>query len=216
MKEFAIIGLGNFGAMVGRELSDLDCHVTAIDIDKNRVELLRDHADSSIVADAGERAFLENLEVERFDCFIISTGVDEHAATLITLFLSELNAKRIIVKANSNDHAKILRKVGASETIIPEEQMAVRLAHSLGESNLIDYLPLTGDYCVAEIVPPAEFIERTLKELNIRAKYTTQVIAIKDTKSGKFNFSIGGDYRIQESDILVMLGTREQINQITG
>ncbi|MCP4567796.1 MAG: TrkA family potassium uptake protein, partial [FCB group bacterium] len=150
MKEFAIIGLGNFGATVAEELAGLKCRVTAIDIDKGRVGQVQDLVDLAILSDATERAFLENIEVDKFDCFIISTGVDSHAAILITLYLSELGAKRIIVKANSSDHAKILRKVGASETIIPEEQMAVRLAHSIAQSNLLDYLPLTGDYIVAE------------------------------------------------------------------
>ncbi|MCP4566519.1 MAG: TrkA family potassium uptake protein, partial [FCB group bacterium] len=90
MKEFAIIGLGNFGATVAEELAGLRCRVTAIDIDKGRVGQVQDLVDLAILSDATERAFLENLEVDKFDCFIISTGVDSHAAILITLYLSEL------------------------------------------------------------------------------------------------------------------------------
>ena len=214
MKEFAVIGLGNFGATVARELSALDCRVTAIDIDKNRVQLLQDNVHMAIYADATERAFLENLEVDKFDCFIISTGEDSHAAILISLYLKELNAQRIIVKANSEDHAKILLKVGASETIIPEEQMAIRLSHSLAESNLIDYLPLTGDYCVAELAPPPRFVNKSLQELELRSNYHVQLVAVKDGQTREFNFAPGGQYRIRETDILVALGKREDIDKL--
>ncbi|MCP4567528.1 MAG: TrkA family potassium uptake protein, partial [FCB group bacterium] len=168
----------------------------------------------AILSDATERAFLENLEVDKFDCFIISTGVDSHAAILITLYLSELGAKRIIVKANSSDHAKILRKVGASETIIPEEQMAVRLAHSIAQSNLLDYLPLTGDYIVAELSPPEKFVGKSLMDLQLRVNYNLSVIAVKDVESGNFDFAPGGDYIVRAGDILVTLGKHEDIDKI--
>ncbi len=213
-KEFAVIGLGNFGSAVARELSGLKCRVTAIDIDKTRIQELQDKIHLVILGNAAERAFLEQLEVEKFDCFIVSTGTDSHAAILISLYLKELGARKIIVKANSEDHAKILRKVGATETIIPEKQMAIRLSHSLAASNLVDYLPLTGEFCVAEINPPPKFVGKTLQELKLRKKHNIQLIAIKSGPDKEFNFGPGGDYRIKEADILVALGKREDIDKI--
>ncbi len=214
MKEFIVIGLGNFGATVAEELTKLNCRVTAVDIDKARVQSLQDCVHLAILGNATERAFLENLDVEKFDCFIISTGEDSHASILISLYLKELGAKRIIVKANSDDHAKILKKVGASEAIIPEREMAVRLAHSQAESNLIDYLPLTGEYCVAELVTPSRFVGKSLAELKLRTKHEIQLIAVKDGSSGELDFGPGGDFRIEESDILVALGKRADINRL--
>ena len=214
MKEFAIIGLGNFGATVARELSLADCRVTAIDRNKTIVQEIQDELDLAIVADATERAFLANLEVPKFDCFVVSTGADPHASILITLHLKELGAKRIVVKAMSDDHARILTKVGASEALIPEKLMATRLANSLAGSNLLDYLPLTGEYYVVELHPPSKFVGKTLKQLNIRAKYNTQIIAIREGGSGDINPVPDGEYVIAESDILFALGKSGDIEKM--
>ena len=211
MKKFAVIGLGNFGANVARELSELDCKVTAIDIDKGKVQLLQDKADLAIIADVTERSFLENLGVDNYDCFIVSTGKDSHASILIALHLKELGAAQIIVKANSEDHAKILYKVGATEAVIPEKQMAVKLSHSLARPNLIDQLPLTGEYYVAEIAPPDNFINKRLIDLQLRTKYHIQVIALKDSVTGEFEFAPGGEHTIKEKDILVVLAKERDI-----
>jgi trk system potassium uptake protein TrkA len=162
MKEFAVIGLGNFGATVARELARLKCKVTAIDSNKALVQSLQGSVHMAIVANATEREFLENLEVDKFDAFVVSTGEDTDASILIALYLKELGAQKIIVKAKTEDHAKILLKVGASQAMIPEKQMATRIAHSLSETNLVDYLPLSEEYFVAEVPPPRKFIDKTL------------------------------------------------------
>ncbi|RME21435.1 MAG: TrkA family potassium uptake protein [Candidatus Zixiibacteriota bacterium] len=213
-KEFAVIGLGNFGATVARSLSDLKGKVTAIDVDKAKVQDLQDDVDTAIVADATEPQFLENLEVDKFECFVVSTGVDSHAAILITLHLHEMGAKKIIVKANSSDHARILLKVGASQAIIPEEQMARKVAHSLAQGNVIDYLPLAGDFCVAEIEPPEDFLDKSLIDLKLRSQYGLQVIAVKGKLSGKLQLAPPADFKVGENDILVVLGRVEDVDKV--
>lgn len=214
MKQYAIIGLGNFGAKVARELTELGGKVTAVDIDKNKVQDIQDDVYQAIIADAMEKSFLENLEPKNFDYFVISTGEDSHAAILITLYLNELEAKQIIVKANSRDHAKILRRVGAMEAIIPEEQMAIKLAHSLARPNIIDYLPLSSDYCVVEMKPPEKYIGKKLKELDLRKKYNIQIISIKKAAEKDHLHVPGGEYTIEPSDILMILGKEENVNKI--
>ena len=216
MKEFAVIGMGNFGAMVVKKLTEFGCKVTAIDSDKAQVQALREHAYQAILANAADRKFLENLEVENYDCFIISTGEDSHASILITLFLKELGARKIIVKANSSDHARILRKVGADEVIIPEEEMAVKVARSLAQPNIVDYLPLGEDHSIAELKVPEKFIGKSLMDLNLRSNYNIEVIAIKNSQNNKFQFIPGAAYKLKDSDILVVLATEEDINKIRG
>ncbi len=214
MKEFAVIGLGNFGATVARELSRLKCKVTAIDSNKSLVQSLQSSVHMAIVANATEREFLENLEVDKFDAFVVSTGEDTDASILIALYLKELGAQQIIVKAKTEDHAKILLKVGATQAMIPEKQMATKIAHSLSESNLVDYLPLSEEYFVAEVPPPKKFIDKSLIDLKIRSKYHIQVIAVKNAQTSALTFVPGADYRIQSSDILVVLGRGEDIENL--
>jgi trk system potassium uptake protein TrkA len=214
MKEYAVIGLGNFGATVARELNRLKCRVTAIDNDKGRVQLLQDEIHLGVLADATDRDFLENLDVRKFECCVVSTGENTHASILITLHLKQLGARQIIVKARSEDHASILKAVGATEAIIPEKQMAVKIAHSMAKSNLMDYLPLSESHYVAELPSPPKFVGKTLKDLKISSKFNVQVIAIKDTPSDKINFAPGGEYRIKGSDILVVLGESKDIERL--
>jgi trk system potassium uptake protein TrkA len=216
MSEFAVIGLGNFGAMVVRKLFEHGVKVTAIDNNKVRIQDLQDHCHQAIYADATDRRFLENLEVDKFDTFIVSTGDNEHASILITLHLKEMGAKRIVVKANSVDHSKIILAVGADEAIIPEEEAAIKLAKSLAQPNLLDFLPLTEEYSIAELAPPADFQGSTLVELDLRAKYHIEVIAIKDVLTGEFKFIPGGSFKIKDTDILVVLGKQEDIERIRG
>jgi len=214
MKEFVVIGLGNFGATVARELARLKCRVTAIDADRERVRKIQEEVAQAIIADATEREFLERLEVEKYNSFIVSTGEDSHASILIVLHLKELGAEKIIVKAKTENHAKILLKVGATQALIPEKQMASKIAHSMAESNLIDFLPLSDEYYIAEIPPPKRFIDGSLSELKVRAKYGIQVIAVKNIQSGEFEFVPEADYRIKSSDILVVLGRGVDIEKL--
>jgi trk system potassium uptake protein TrkA len=214
MKEFCVIGLGNFGSMVARRLTDLKCKVTAVDIDKAKVQSLQPDVDLAILADSTDRKILENLEVQNFDCFIVSTGQDSHASILITLHLKELGARKIVVKANSADHARILKKVGASEAVIPEEEMAVKVARSLAQPNIMDYLPLSEHYSIAEILTPARFVGKTLMDIQLRSKYHIEVIAIKDSATDEFSFIPSAAYVIKQSDALVVLGKEENIEKI--
>lgn len=216
MKDFAIIGLGNFGAAVARTLADLECRVTAIDTRKDRLELVDKHVDVAIHADASDRKFLESLEPPEFDCFVVSTGTDEHASVLITLYLKELKAEQIVVKAHSSAHARILMKVGADEALIPEEKMAFRLAHSLARPDMIDHLPLTSGFYVVQLNAPESFVGKTLAELDIRAKYSVQIIAIKDSRTGELNLVPYGPYKVKENDILFVIGRSEDIDKIKG
>jgi trk system potassium uptake protein TrkA len=216
MKEFAVIGLGNFGAMVARKLAEFKCKVTAIDIDKAKVQSLQQVVHLAILADATDIKVLENIDAKNFDCFIISTGDNSHASILITLHLKELGVKNIIVKANSDDHSKILYKVGASMTIIPEEEMAVKIARSLAQPNIIDYLPLSGDYSIAEVKTPAKFVGKSLMDLKLRTEYQVEVIAIKDSRTDKFTFIPGAAYKLREAEILILIGKNINIKRLQG
>jgi trk system potassium uptake protein TrkA len=216
MKEFCVIGLGNFGAMVARQLAEMGARVTAIDNDKSKVQTAQEFVYLAIMGDATDRKFLENLEVGNFSSFVVSTGEDSHASILISLYLKELGAKKITVKANSRDHARILKKVGADEAVIPEEEMAVKVAHALARPNVVDFLPLSEEYSIAEVVVPESFVGKSLMKLKLRQKHHIDVIAIKDNATGVFYFIPEALYEIKKSDILIVLGKQADIEKLRG
>ncbi len=216
MRDFAIIGLGNFGATVARSLSELGIRVTAIDASKDRAQKVQDELHTCIVADATAREVLEQLGVPHFECFVVSTGENTHTSIMITLYLSEMKAKRIVVKARSQDHATILQKVGATDTVIPEQQMAERLSYSLARSDVIDYLPLTEGYSITEVTAPTKLVGKSLRELDLRNRYRIQMIAAKPNGQERFDFAPDGGFVINEDDIMIVLGKTEDIDKLRG
>lgn len=214
MKRFAVIGLGNFGFHVARALFEDGKEVVAIDIDKARVQAADAHATEAIVMDGVDKDAMKALDMEQFNAVVVSTGENISTSVLICLHLQELGVRRIIAKALDDDHAKVLKKVGATEIIHPERDMALRVARSLSRPNIIDFIPLAEGFDLAQIDPPKAFIGRSLRELNLRAKYNVHIIAIKELIPENFILVPPADFIIKDSDILIALGRSEDINRI--
>jgi trk system potassium uptake protein TrkA len=180
MKRFAVIGLGNFGFHAAKALYEDGNEVVAIDSDKARVHAIDPYSTEAIVLDASDKEALSALGLESMDGVIVSTGTKISTSLLICLYLQEMGVKNILAKAIDEDHGKILRRVGAREVIHPERDMAIRVSRSLSRPNILDFVPLADDYDLVQVGPPREFIGKTLAELNLRAKYNVNIIAIKE------------------------------------
>lgn len=214
MKRFAIIGLGNFGFHVAKSLFEDGHEVVAIDADKNRVQAIDAWATEAVVLDATDKDALKALGLAEMDGVIVSTGTKISTSILICLFLQEMGVKKILSKALDEDHGKILRRVGATEIIHPERDMAVRVARGLSRPNVLDFIPLAEEFDLVQVGPPVEFIGKSLKDLNLRAKYNVHIIAIKELVPENFILVPPASFIIKDSDILIMLGKSEHINKI--
>ena len=214
MKKFAVIGLGNFGFHVAKSLFEDGNEVVAIDGDKTRVQAIDPYATEALIMDATEKETLKSLGLENMDGAIISTGTNISISILICLYLNEIGVKKIIAKAIDEDHAKILKRVGATEIIHPERDMALRVSRNLSRPNVLDFIPLAEDYDLVQVDPPRDFIGKSLKDLNLRAKHNVHVIAIKELVPDNFVLAPTADFVIKDSDILVMLGKAVDIKRI--
>lgn len=214
MKRVVVIGLGIFGFHIAKELYENGMEVIAIDKSKELIQKIKDFSSKAIVADAREKEVLESIGIQEDDIVIVSFGEDLSSSTLLTLHLKELNVKRIIVKAPNEDHKRILQKVGATEVIIPEREMAGKVAKSLISPNVIDYIPVSEDYNISEIAPPASFIGKSIAELNLRNRYHIEVIAIRDVLSDRITLVPQASFVIKDSDILVVIGKEPDIKKI--
>src|SRR5512136_2593940 len=170
MKRVVVIGLGIFGFNIAKDLYENGIEVIAVDKDKEVIQKIKDHSTKAILADGTDKEVMESIGIHEDDVVIISFGEDLAASTLITLHLKEMKVKHIIVKAPNEDHKRVLEKVGATEVIIPEKEMANKVAKSLTSPNILDYLPLSGDYTISEIAPPSSFLGKTIANLNLRTK----------------------------------------------
>ncbi len=214
MKRFAVIGLGKFGFHTAKALFEDGNEVVAIDIDKSRVQAVDPHSTEALVLDATDKETLGALGLESMDGVVVSTGTKISTSILICLHLQELGVKKILAKALDEDHGKILKRVGATEIIHPERDMAVRVSRGLSRPNILDFIPLAEEFDLVQVGPPREFIGKSLKDLNLRAKYNVHVIAIKELVPENFLLVPPASFVIKDSDILIMLGRSENIRKI--
>src|SRR4030066_2060028 len=180
MKRVVVIGLGIFGFNIAKDLYENGIEVIAIDKNKDIIQKIRDFSTKAILADGTDKEVIESIGIQPDDVVIISFGEDLAASTLITLHLKEMKVKNIIVKAPNEDHKHVLEKVGATEVIIPEREMADKGAKSLISPNVLDYIPLTEDYTICEMAPPVSFMGKTIGELHLRGKLHIEVIAVRE------------------------------------
>ena len=214
MKRVVVIGLGIFGFNIVKDLYENGFEVVAIDKNKEVIQKIKDFSTKAILADGMDKEVLESIGIQEDDVVIISFGEDLAAATLITLHLREMKVKTIIVKAPNEDHKQVLEKVGATEVVIPERAMADKVAKSLISPNVLDYIPLSEDYTVSEIVPPPGFMGKTIGELHLRSKYHIEVIAVREMLPERLTMVPRADFVIKDSDVLVVIGKGKDIQKI--
>jgi len=214
MKRVVVIGLGIFGSQLARQLYDKGIEVVAIDKNKDVVQRIKDHSTKAVLADATDKEVLESIGIDAADTVVISFGEDLSASTLLTLYLKEMKVKEVIVKVPNEDYKRILLKVGASEAIIPEREIANKVARSIISPNVLEYLPITEDYTIVELAPPTSFIGKSLAELDLRKRYQLQVIAIRDVLLEKLQMVPRASSIIKDSDVLVIIGREEDIQKV--
>lgn len=208
-KDFAVIGLGTFGGSICKELSKMGMEVLAIDKDEHIVADYSRIATQAVVADAKEEQVLRELGIWNFDHVIVAIGNDIQSSILITIMLKELGVKKVTAKALNDIHEKVLRKVGADHVVHPERDMGRRLAHNLISSNVLEYLALSDKYSIVELQVNGPIVGRSLIDLNVRARYGINVVAIK--RNEDLIVSNVAEEMLRENDILIAIGSDEDI-----
>ena len=212
MKSYIVIGLGRFGTEVSRRLCELGCEVLAVDRSGELVQQISADVTHAAVADARDKEVLRALGAKDFDCAIVAIGDDLADSVLATMNVKELGVPRVVYKAHDETHRQVLLKLGADQVVIPEQENAARLARSLSSHNVLDYIELSDDYGIIEVPAPKSWENKSLKELNVRAKLGLNILAVKH--AGKINVSPTADYQIAAQDVLVVLGDTAALEKV--
>lgn len=212
-KQFVVIGLGRFGTSVTKTLSALGHDVLAMDKNEQAVQGIMQDATQAVQADAREEETLRALGVRNLDVAIVAIGDDLEANILITLMLKEMGIPYVVAKAQSAQHGKVLEKIGADKIVYPEQDMGIRLANNLIRTNVMDFIELSLDYSIFEIIAPAKFVNKSLGKLNLMAVYKINVVAIK---KGVDQIVIvpGADSIIEEKDVLVIVCNKKALSKL--
>lgn len=212
MKSFIVIGLGRFGGEVAKQLCMQNCEVLAIDTSNELVQQISDDVTHAAVGDARDKEVLRALGAKDFDCGIVAIGDSLADSVLATMNLKELGVPYIVCKAYDETHRQVLKKLGADRVIIPEKENADRLAKSLSSFNVLDYIELSENYGIIEVPVPKSWLEKSLIELNVRAKLGLNILAVK--RNDTFIVSPSADFRFAQDDILVVLGDTAALNTV--
>lgn len=209
--QFVIVGLGRFGSSLGKELMKLGYEVLGIDRDEEVVQDMSNELTYTVSADCTDEETLRSLGVRNFDCGVVAIGDDIQASILTTILLKDLGVKRVVAKAMSELHGRVLEKIGVDRVVYPERDMGIRVAHQLVSPNLLDYIELSKEYTIAELSVPKCLNGKSLHDLNLRARFGCSIVAI-NKPSGVIIAPTAADV-VTEKDVMVVIGTNDQIEQ---
>ncbi len=214
MRYIAVIGLSDFGLHAALRLVENGCEVTVIDNVRTKIDAIRDKVDHAIVADACNKEVIEELELKKMDVVILTIGSDLSKSILTTQYLHDAGCKHIVVRVQNETHGTVVRRLGAEQVFFPERDMGINVANSLSFAGVLDSIELATGYSVIELGAPKEFIGKSIAQLKVRETYNVQIIAIKECIPEKFIPIPPSSFVIKDSDILVLLGTNEDLGKL--
>jgi len=206
-----VIGLGNFGAHVAREMAAGGHSVIAIDVDEDQVQNISNDIDKAVIGDVTRKNTLESLGAGDVDLAVISLGDRIDNSALATLYLQEMGIKDIWVKVISEDHAELIRRIGTPNTVFPERDMAIRLAQRLSKPNIVERLSFSTDFGILEFIVPGHLGGKSLVDLDLRRKHSINVIGLQEKKTEKSTLSPDPTQPLLEGDMIFLLGNFEDL-----
>ena len=204
MKEILLIGLGRFGSHVAKKLSELEHQVMAVDIREERVNAVLPDVTNALIGDSTNEEFMSSLGVRNFDVCIVAIGDNFQSSLETTSLLKELGAKQVVARASSDVHEKFLLRNGADETVYPERQFARWTAIRYSADHILDYIELDGENAMFEVKIPADWIGKTIGQIDIRKKYNINIIGIR--RNEKLDLSVTPETVLSNGETMMVLG----------
>ena len=211
MQRFVVVGLGNFGSTVAEALHAAGHDVLAIDTVAAAIDRIAPLVSRAVVADGRQARALERVGAKGADAGIVSTGDDITASILATMALRDLGVRDVFVKVISVEHARVMEKLGVTETIFPERESGQRLATRAGSRAILNFVRLGTGFGAQEMAVPEPWIGKTLRELELPKRFRLSVIAVRDVLTDEITPVPNPDARLKESDTLLVAGREEAL-----
>lgn len=211
MKSILLIGLGRFGKHIAMELNDLGHEVMAVDASEERINDVLPFVTGAQIGDSTNEEFLSSLGVRNFDACIVAIGNDFQSSLETTSLLKELGAKLVVSRAARDVQAKFLLRNGADEVVYPERQLAKWTAIRYSSDHILDYIALDQGHAIFEVDLPADWIGRTIEQIDIRKKYGINILAVKH--DGRMDLSVLPSTKLTLRDTLLVLGEYKNLQK---
>ena len=212
-KQYAVIGLGRFGTSVARNLFKLGQEVLVIDTDEERLRYVSEEVTHTLLADTTDVNVLKNIGIKNFDVVVVAIGENVQSNIMTVLLLKELGVKYVVAKALNKMQGRVLEKIGADRVVYPERDMGKRIAHNLVSANLVDFIELTQELRISEVIAQREMDGKSLKALNMRSRYNVNVILIKRV-DGEVVLSPGAEDVIRHGDVMLLVGEKNAMDKL--
>jgi len=216
VKRFIVVGLGNFGATVAETLHALGHDVAALDRSPERVDQMARLVSRAAAGDGTDPRTLKRIGAQDADAAVISTGDDITASALTALMMRDLKVNEIYVKVVSHDHARLIEKIGVTETIFPERDSGIRLGKRISSRTLLNYVQLGTGFGVQEMAVPNAWVGRSLRDLQLPRRHGISVVAVHDVLMDQIVPIPDPDAPLKESDTLIVAGTDESLGKAAG
>ena len=207
---FGIIGLGRFGTALAITLAEAGKEVIVVDQNEEKVKAMRQYTEYAFVCDNLSKEALSEVGIQNCDTVVVCIGSKIDTSILTTLNVVSLGVPRVISKATSQDQGAVLEKIGA-EVVYPERDMATRLGTRLISGNFLDFIFLDNDIEIQQVPVSDSLVGKTIREINIRKKYSLNIIAIEHQQDTIIEFA--PDYEFLEEDIIVVIGKLQNIRK---
>ena len=206
---FGVLGLGRFGTSVALTLTQEGKHVLAIDIDEAKVDAVKDYVTFAKQADSTDKDALIEAGITNCDAVVVAIGKDIDSSILATLNLKELGVKYVVAKATSEQHGKLLSKIGADRVVFPEADTGKRLAWQLMSSDVLEFIELSPLYAVKDVNVPKPFVNKSIRQLHVGSEFNVLVLAINRGTERTIVPSTGTKFR--EDDKVTIVGKTEDV-----
>jgi trk system potassium uptake protein TrkA len=214
MKRFVIVGLGNFGSSVAEALFAQGHEVIAVDPNEDAVDRVANFVTRAAVGDARDLQVLERIGAHGADAGVVGTGDDITASILSTMALHDAAIRDVYVKVISRDHARVMERMGVTESIFPERESALALGARMAGAGLLNYVQLGHGFSIQEMAVPECWTGRNLRDLELRKDYGVSVVAVHDVLADQINPAPDPDAPLKESDALFVAGRNEDLGRI--
>lgn len=211
-KQYAVLGLGKFGASVAMELAVSGADVLAVDRDEERVSAVADHVTCAVRADVCDSTSMQNLGISNMDCVVVAITGDLDGSILGVIAAKDAGVPYVVAKAKDSVHMHILEKLGADRIIIPEQESGVRMARSISSGTFHDFIELSDRCRLVEMPPKPEWVGKSLRELNLRKRERINVIAVR--RGGEIYPLPDPDAPLSKHNNLVVMVDRSDVSRL--
>ncbi|MBP5599165.1 MAG: TrkA family potassium uptake protein [Lachnospiraceae bacterium] len=213
-KSIAVLGLGNYGMSLAKEMYNMGADVLAVDKDEEKIKEIADHCTEAVCLDLSSEEEITTLDLKSMDIVVCGMGKNLAASIMAITVSKEQNVPVVVAKSSSLRMTSILKKIGADKVVVPEEENGKRSARIIASDTLLDYFQVDDNLCMIEMNPAAEWVGKSLVELNLRKHYKINIVAKQEDKDSKWEL-INPSEKLSENSRLLIVLERSQLEKMS-